>query len=306
MARPPVRKGSSRTTKRPAKRRPRASAKPPLPIAEPEPLRAAATAPTVTPAVPEGLSPAHGLYVYGVLRTEEALNFGLIGLGVPPSEVWTVLYRGLGAVVSKGPRGVPDPTRDNLLAHHRVQEAVIHGHTLLPMAFGLTFPGPEDVTELLRSAHDAFTDVLSRLEGHIELGLKVLWDQDRAARELEQVDAELARLAGQPPDSPARLEYERRLESALRERAQHEGNSIVETLRPVAAATRVVSPVGERMLLNAAFLVAREQEAAFDARVKSLAAKHAMLTFQFTGPWAPYHFADIRLRLKREEPARDR
>ncbi|MDC0714103.1 GvpL/GvpF family gas vesicle protein [Stigmatella sp. ncwal1] len=265
-----------------------------MPVAEPEPLRAAAAA-------PEGLSQAHGLYVYGVLRTEEALDFGPIGLGVPPSAVWTILYRGLGAVVSKGPRGVPDPTRDNLLAHHRVQDAVIHGHTLLPTAFGLTFPGPDEVTELLRSAHDAFTGVLDRLEGHVELGLKVLWDQDRVARELESTDAELGRLSGQPPGTPARLEYERKMEEALRERARQQGSTIVDTLRPVAAATRVVSPVGERMLLNAAFLVARDQEAAFDARVKSLAANHAMLTFQFTGPWAPYHFTDIRLRLKREE-----
>jgi hypothetical protein len=295
MARPPVRKGSSRTAKRPAKRQPPPAVEPPLPIPEPEPLRA-------PPPASEGLPLAHGVYVYGVLRTEQALRFGPIGLGVPPAEVGTIVYQGLGAVVSKGPLGVPDPTRDNVLTHHRVQEAVILEHTLLPTAFGLTFPAPEDVTELLRSAHDAFSGVLARLEGHIELGLKVLWDQDRVARELEQAEPELGQLAGQPPGSPARHEYERRLAGALRERAQREGEALVKALRPVAAAARVVSPVGERMMLNAVFLVAREREAAFDARVRALAANHEMLTFQFTGPWAPYHFADIRLRLTREEP----
>jgi hypothetical protein len=295
MARPPVRKGSSRTAKRPAKPRPSPAVEPPLPVAEPEPLRP-------RPSAAEGLVPAHGVYVYGVLRTEEALRFGPIGLGVPPAEVSTVVYEGLGAIVSKGPLGVPDPTRDNVLTHHRVQEAVMREHTLLPTAFGLTFPSSEDVTALLRAAHDAFSGVLARLEGHIELGLKVLWDQDRVARELEQADAELGRLALQPPDSPGRLEYERTLAQALQERARREGEALVDALRPVAAAARVVSPVGERMMLNAVFLVAREREAAFDARIKSLAANHAMLTFQFTGPWAPYHFADIRLRLSREEP----
>ena len=299
MARPPVRKGSSRTAKRPAKRQPPPAVEPPRPVAEPEPLRAALPA-------SEGLIPAHGVYVYGVLRTEEALRFGPIGLGVPPAEVSTLVYRGLGAVVSKGPLGVPDPTRDNVLTHHRVQEAVMREHTLLPTAFGLTFPSPEDVTELLRAAHDAFSGVLTRLEGHVELGLKVLWDQDRVARELELADAELGHLALQPPGSPGHLEYARKLEGALQERARREGEALVDALRPVAAAARVVSPVGERMMLNAVFLVAREREAAFDARVKSLAANHAMLTFQFTGPWAPYHFADIRLRLTREEPPKNR
>ncbi|SEU16371.1 GvpL/GvpF family gas vesicle protein [Stigmatella erecta] len=299
MARPPVRKGSSRTAKRPAKRQPPPAVEPPRPVPEPEPLR-------VPLPTSEGLTLAHGVYVYGVLRTEEALRFGPIGLGVPPAEVSTLVYRGLGAVVSKGPLGVPDPTRDNVLTHHRVQEAVMREHTLLPTAFGLTFPAPEDVTELLRAAHDAFSGVLARLEGHVELGLKVLWDQDRVTRELEQADAELGRLALQPPGSPGRLEYERALARAIQERARREGEALVEALRPVAAAARVVSPVGERMMLNAVFLVAREREAAFDARVKSLAANHAMLTFQFTGPWAPYHFADIRLRLTPEEPPKNR
>lgn len=207
-----------------------------------------------------------GTYVYGVLRSREELSFGSIGLGTPPAEVGTVRHGELAAVVSSGPLGVPDPTRDNVLAHHRVQEVVMREHTLLPMAFGLTLPGREDVVELLRSAQDAFTRVLERLEGHLELGLKVLWDRDLLPQEV----------------------------------AEHDARDIVEALRPHATAVRVVSPIGERMILNAAFLVAREREAAFDAKVRSLAARFELLMFQYTGPWAPYHFADIRLRWEPE------
>ena len=135
-------------------------------------------------------------------------------------------------------------------------------HTLLPTAFGLTFADREAVVELLRSAREAFTDVLARLEGQLELGLKVLWDRDLMPREV----------------------------------AEHDARSIVEALRPHATAVRVVSPIGERMILNSAFLVAREQLAAFDSKVRSLAARFELLTFQYTGPWAPYHFSDVRLK----------
>lgn len=218
-----------------------------------------------TPLEPPG---ARGLYIYGVLRSREELNFGPIGLGTPPAEVGTVGHGELAAVVSSGPLGVPDPTRDNVLAHHRVQEAVMREHTLLPMAFGLTLPGREEVVELLRSAEDAFTGVLEQLEGHLELGLKVLWDKDLLPQEV----------------------------------AEHDAQAIVEALRPHATAVRVVSPIGERMILNAAFLVVRDQESAFDAKVRSLAARFELLMFQYTGPWAPYHFADIRLRWEPEAP----
>ena len=206
------------------------------------------------------------LYVYGVLRTKEEHRFGAIGLGVSPAEVVTVHHGGLAAVVSAVPPGVPDPTRDNVLTHHHVQEVVMLQHTLLPAAFGLVLRGHEEVEQLLRSAHDTLVGVLERLEGHLELGLKVLWDQDLIAREA----------------------------------AGHDAREIVELLRPYATAMRVVSPIGERMILNAAFLVAREKEAAFDAKLRSLAARSELLTFQYTGPWAPYHFADIHLRWEPE------
>jgi hypothetical protein len=261
MARPPSRKGGARSKKRPVKRPREAAPAAPTPVDEPAPR------PVPEPLV--GSTAARGVYVYGVLRAEKELGFGAIGLGIPPAKVETVRHQGLAAVVSEGPRGVPDPTRDNVLAHHRVQETVMLEHTLLPMAFGVTFPEREDVVELLRSAHDAFEGVLARLEGHVELGLKVHWDPELVPQEMAERDAQ----------------------------------GITDALRPLATATRRLSPIGERMILNAAFLVARAQVAAFDAKVRSLAARYELLTFQFTGPWAPYHFADIRLRLELEASA---
>ena len=43
--------------------------------------------------------------------------------------------------------------------------------------------------------------------------------------------------------------------------------------------------MGDRMILNAAFLISRDKEAAFDARVKELGARHSKLAFRCTGPW---------------------
>ena len=43
----------------------------------------------------------------------------------------------------------------------------------------------------------------------------------------------------------------------------------------------------------------RDREAAFDARVKSIAARFDRLTFKYTGPWPPYNFVNIRLKLER-------
>jgi hypothetical protein len=53
------------------------------------------------------------------------------------------------------------------------------------------------------------------------------------------------------------------------------------------------------MILNAAFLVSRDTEEHFDARVKALGADYDKLTLKYTGPWPPYNFVNIRLKLER-------
>src|SRR6266513_2614430 len=108
------------------------------------------------------------------------------------------------------------------------------------MSFGTIFKTREDIVELLRSAYDAFADVLSKMQDKLEFGLKVLWDRDE-----------------------------------------------------------IVRAIGDKMIMNAAFLVQRDQEPAFDRRIKEIASAFDKLTFKYTGPWPPYNFVNIRLKLER-------
>jgi hypothetical protein len=55
------------------------------------------------------------------------------------------------------------------------------------------------------------------------------------------------------------------------------------------------------MIMNAAFLVGRDREQAFDARVKEIGQRYEKLTFKYTGPWPPYNFVNIRLKLERAQ-----
>ena len=112
-------------------------------------------------------------------ESTEPLQFGPIGIGAEPAEVYTVHYKDMAAVVSDAPLEVLDSTRENVLAHERVNETVMREHTVIPMSFGTIFKTREDIVELLRSAYDAFGDVLNKMQDKLEFGLKVLWDRDQ-------------------------------------------------------------------------------------------------------------------------------
>jgi hypothetical protein len=253
---------------------------------------------------PSGALETRGKYVYCIIKATDAQKFGAIGLGTEPAEVYTVHYRDIAAVTSDPPTEVPDATRENVLAHERVNEAVMSSYTVIPMSFGTVFKTREDIVELLRGAYEAFIDVLGKMEDKLEYGLKLLWDREVAVREVEKDDEEVRRLKSEISAQRgstyfARMQYGRLLEAALQTRSERYVNEIFARLRDVSVASRANKPIGDRMIMNAAFLVSRDEEAAFDARVKELGSQYDKLTFRYTGPWPPYNFVNIRLKLER-------
>lgn len=252
--------------------------------------------------------PRSGKYVYCIILTEETLRFGPIGIGTEPADVHTVNYKDIAAVVSDTPLEVYDPTRENVLAHERVNEAVMRDYTVIPMSFSTVFKTSEDIVELLKTAYDAFRDVLVKMRDKLELGVKVLWEPEMIIREIEKDDENL-RLLRQEISSQkgstyfARMQYGRLVDSLLAERSEQLVNDIFGALSSVSVASRANKPIGDKMILNAAFLVSRDRESDFDAKVKEVDARYSNLKFKFTGPWPPYNFVNIRLKLERASEA---
>ena len=248
-----------------------------------------------------------GKYVYCIVRSERQREFGTIGIG-GGQRVFTVAYNDLAAVVSDTPIVIYDPTRDNVLAHEFVNETVMKEFTVIPMSFGTVFRSEDDVTELLRSTYQAFSDVLEKMQDKIEFGLKVLWDREKVVANLERENDEIRRLKDEISRHTttstyfARMQLGRLMDSALEDLSTRYVADIHDALKPVAVASRSNKPIGDRMILNAAFLVDRAQEASFDERVKETSRKYDdLLTFKYSGPWSPYNFVNIKLKLEKAD-----
>ncbi|HEX8843336.1 MAG TPA: GvpL/GvpF family gas vesicle protein [Pyrinomonadaceae bacterium] len=253
-------------------------------------------------------SSAEGKYVYCIIEAAEPRSFGPMGIGGRGDEVYTVQHKGLAAVVSNTPIVVYDPTRENVFAHEQVNETVMREFTVLPMAFGALFRTEEDIIELMRGTYDALRDVLAKMEGKVEFGLKVNWDRDRVIAELEEENEEIRHLKEQITSRTtgstyfARMQLGRLVETALTDQADAYIREVYSVLRDTAVASRANKPIGDKMIMNAAFLIEREREAEFDQKVKEIAVKYeGKLSFKYTGPWPPYNFVHIRLKLERGE-----
>jgi len=193
-----------------------------------------------------------GKYVYCIIRSDRQRDFGSIGIG-GGQKVVTVAFKDLAAVVSDTPIVIYDPTRDNVLAHEFVNETVMREHTVIPMSFGTVFRSEEDVTELLRSTYQAFSDVLDKMQDKIEFGLKILWDREKVVANLERENDEIRRLKDEISRHTAsstyfaRMQLGRLIEGALEEMSTRYVSDIHEALKQVAVASPQLPAQGRVM-----------------------------------------------------------
>jgi len=151
---------------------------------------------------------------------------------------------------------------------------------------------------------------LDKMQDKIEFGLKVLWDREKVISNLERENDEIRRLKDEISRHSssstyfARMQLGRLIETALTDQADAYIREVYSQLRDTAVASRANKPIGDRMIMNAAFLIERDREAEFDLKVKEIASKYeGKLSFKYTGPWPPYNFVHIRLKLERGEGA---
>jgi hypothetical protein len=267
---------------------------------EPEPEGSFGRGPIPVPDVRQ-----EGRYVYGIVEMREPITFGRMGIGGTGEMVYVVTHGDIAAVVSRTPVFIFDPTRENALAHEHVIETVMRTHTIIPMSFGTVFRTDDDIREVLRSIYPSVKDVLKQMSGKVEFGLKVTWDRDHIIEELQREHDEIHRFHQEITRKHlqstyfARMQLGRMIDKALEERSAEYVRDIYEALRAICVASRDNKPIGDKMILNAAFLLERQREAEFDDAVNRVAKKFGdRLNFKYTGPWPPYNFVNIRLKLE--------
>lgn len=210
--------------------------------------------------------------------------------GLDGAALDTLPYRDIGAVVSLSTMSKSPPIEANLWQHETVVEALMTDHSVLPVRFGTIFPDEAAMQAVLVTRYAEFTTGLEHVRGYVELGLRVLWDDDSALA--------LTPDRQQPSHSSgrgymlARLEEECKLQ-VRREQANALAEDIHTPLARLAAETTRQTLMTPRLLLTAAYLVKREQVAAFRQEVEMLNSTYPEVRLLCTGPWPPFSFVTV-------------
>ena len=238
------------------------------------------------------------IYLYAITDRPEAAIPGLPGLEDAP--LISLAYRDIAAVAGRSVELSATATRSSsktvdVWRHEAIVEALMPDRTVLPVRFGTVLPDEAALRSMLKDRYSSFVANLKRVCGRVELGVQVLWDSDSrplTAGRAKNINDQCSAIGGRAY-MLARLSEEQ-LERAWRRRAE---TLVVEIRRPLehmAADSVCQVLVTPRLLLKAAYLVAREQMKNFRKEINNLSLAYPELRFLCTGPWPAYNFVTDR------------
>lgn len=276
-------------------------------------------------APPETGDATRGWYLYGITRRAPLADLlatldaghpvgGAGGAGAADASLQLLECSGLAAVVRPVPLAdfslavlqerlrSADDLEAMVRSHNQVIEAVHARQAILPAKLGMVYTHARDIVSGLRAACDTLLPQLHRLEGCDEWAVHVYADRavvrERAASRIPALARLRAEGAAARPGRAYFLERQLRdeVEAATRQALATLAQGAFDRLAAIAVEGQVsvVKPAaeaGEVEILRAAFLVARDDAARFEAELHAVADAAEGLRAERTGPWPPYSFA---------------
>ena len=221
---------------------------------------------------------------------------------------YLVPYRDIALVVKESPlinyASLPrDTLVRHLASHQSLIEGVMEECTAVPIKFGTTAVDDGELVEILESGYPCFKNAVDSMAGKTEVDLIALWnDLDSVLRDLGR-RGEIRRFregieAGSPDILREQaVELGKMVRTALEEENTRLRDEIVTSLDQFILEQRLREHFDDRMLMNVAVLIRREEKGALDERIEELDRKYGgMMNFRVIGPLPPHSFSTLEIR----------
>ena len=195
--------------------------------------------------------------------------------------------------------------RAMVMEHEEVVEHVMKGNVLMPLRFGTIFESDDSLKRALSERHEMFSSTIEGFKEREEWGVKVYVEASKMKSTIETEDCEITELDREIGESSAGKAYflRQRREDLVRKATEAKvfqcGDICFFLLSGESEKAKVNGLLPMKKLrtdsdivLNAVFLVRKEEIPGFIGTVDYLQNRYGTLGFSFdcTGPWPPYNF----------------
>jgi len=248
-------------------------------------------------------------YVYGIADKGVAVSLGPIGL--EGSEVYTIPYKGVCAIVHNCP-AQPYKSDDDevvkgwVLTHQKVLDAAMERfETVLPMGFDTIIQRKDEadlkqvVKDWLEENYDDLQEKMARVRGKQEFGVQILWDPKVIARQITETSEEIKALDEEMKSKPegTAYMYKQKLEKLLKQKMEERADECFKEFYAkikncvddiVVEKTKRIEE-DKQMLMNLSCLVHKDKVEGLGEELEEIEGMEGF-SVRFTGPWPPYSF----------------
>ena len=261
-------------------------------------------------------------YIYCITACDRSMTFGPIGIGADSPEVFSIAHEGLEAVVSHVSGDTFDISREHVLTHQRVMEAVMErGGAILPVRFNTIAENKAGksaegriVEHVLAKRADEFSSLLAGIGTCVELGVKGLWTDVSAVFDdivstnepIKSLRKKLLAVSAPParrrPSNlmAAQMKLGEMVKNALEAKKAEAEKRLVAHLTPMVADVRKNKTFGDGMFANLALLAenSRQDEivsalSAFETQYAGQASGAGCVKLRCVGPVPPSNFIEL-------------
>lgn len=236
-------------------------------------------------------------YFYCIIKSKKNDEFG--NIGIDGKKVYTTSYKDLCAVVSEMKNGADTEVLEEGITHQKVIERVMQKYDVIPLAFGHASKSEVQVKRFLVDYYAKLKMLFKKIEGRKELGIKASWKMNEIMKQIVESHDRIRILQKQVTALPEEKSYYLKIRlgqlvaEELKARGEAIAGEIFGDLKQLAAEAKMNNTLSERMILNAAFLVSKDNEAKFDEKVNEIEKKHPELILKYVVSPA-YNFVSIR------------
>lgn len=195
------------------------------------------------------------LYAYCIIPFE-GKNFSF---SYEKKKIYLLPYKDIAAVVTGCDKIEYELNETTIREHEKIVRKVMAKNTVVPIAFGMAFKDEEILQAVLEKSYISLKETLVALYNKIEVGIKVI----------------------------------------LTESPEKNSSSAKEDIENSLCAKSVEAIKGrlfsDKLLLNTSFLIEKNKLKVFSAEVAKLERKYPQFKFQYSGPWPPYSFVNIKI-----------
>jgi len=229
--------------------------------------------------------------------------------GLGGAEIHCISFRGISALISDVDTKRLAGNEQNALAHQEVVDAALRFHkSVIPCRFGTLLSDDENILMLLKEHYARLDAHLARLEGKIEVSVQTIFNR-KGSRGSVPVPA--------PPETSESEESEKLLTPGisyllkkkeqsdaikkLEEKAERLSQELNQAMSPFWSEVKVQKATQDKkLLLSLCYLVDQQNLSSFKLAYHKFKRENPGLRLLYTGPWAPYTFADIDLHTDKE------